>query len=94
MKDNRCFVITPSEDGLFTFEKTEESIPFLQGWVKVIPENCRLPLPSSFNTSIKFREGYYWLTSIILTPLKLLLKDMYLIELKQGKGLPFNRGNI
>jgi hypothetical protein len=47
MSKNLSFAITPSGDGLFTFEKTRESHSILQGWVKIIPDDCILPLPSA-----------------------------------------------
>lgn len=86
MKDNRCFVITPSEDGLFTFEKTEESIPFLQGWVKIIPENCRLPLPSSIQYSNQIPGRILLADKYYPDPFEIIIEGYVFNKVKTRKG--------
>lgn len=41
------FDITISDEGIPIFKKTSMSRPIVSGWVKVIPDHCKLPFPSA-----------------------------------------------
>src|SRR5471030_2604655 len=67
MNDRRSFEISFTDDGIYTFRKTKASYPVLAGWVKVIPESCRLPLPSLVQYANQ-------------VPGKILLDDTYVLD--------------
>jgi hypothetical protein len=93
MNTKRAFEIFFDNKNIFTFKRSSDSLPILEGWAKIIPGTSFLPLPSSVQYSSHIPGKLLLEDSYTLNPSDIVI-EAYLFEtFRSKKGATVYRWN-